>query len=77
MVCVYLDGMRDIDMVHPVSGRFWTEGHDFFEAPSTDLALINRHWYERLGFDILVKHPAMKVMVTEQKKPFLALASTR
>lgn len=63
VVCCYPDGMCDLDIVHPVSRRFWTEDNDFFDPPGGNGdRYFTRNWYEQMGFDVIVMHPETVVM---------------
>lgn len=73
VVCVYPDGECDLDLLHPVSGRFWTEDNGFFPQPTEDRLQVNRYWYEEMGFDILLMQPTMQVQVAEPQNPHLKL----
>lgn len=72
VVCLYPDGRCDLDFVHPVSRRFWSEDNGFLELPSYDPLKLGGWWFEELGFEVMQMQPAMKVTVTEDpKKPHL------
>jgi len=71
VVCVYPDGGCELDMVHPVSRCFWSEDNGFFDLPSDDRSLINRRWFEKMGFDIMTMTPDMLVRGSEQIRPHL------
>ncbi|MFY2597168.1 hypothetical protein ACOTHJ_12970 [Achromobacter xylosoxidans] len=62
LVCAYPDGECDLDMVHPVSRRFWSEDNDFFEPPGPR-EIFNRSWYESMGFEVMRMSPAMTARV--------------
>lgn len=71
VVCVYPDGLCDLDFAHPVSRRFWSEDHDFFALPSDDRSVMNREWFKTMGFEILDMQPAMQVIVSEKRTSHL------
>lgn len=64
VVCVYPDGMCDIDFVHPVSRRFWSEDNGFLELPSYDRSMLDGWWFEEMGFEVMRMQPAMQVQIT-------------
>lgn len=66
VVCVYPDGLCDVDLVHPVSRRFWSEDNGFIELPELD-----HWWFENMGFTIMKMSPAMKVC-EDQSDPHLS-----
>lgn len=53
VVCCYPDGECDLDMVHPVSRRFWTDDHPYFDPPGPSTR-FDRRWYESMGFDTMI-----------------------
>ena len=59
VVCSYPDGECDLDLVHPVSRRFWSEDNGFFDPPGVGNGerYFTRDWYERMGFEVLHFHP--------------------
>ncbi len=64
VVCCYPDGECNLDLVHPVSRRFWSEENGFLDPPcGSGESYFTRHWYERMGFDVIVFHPDSVVMV--------------
>lgn len=63
VVCVYPDGVCDLDLVHQVSRRFWSEDNGFFDLPSEDLRVLNQHWFEAMGFEVMRMVPDMCVQV--------------
>lgn len=71
VVCVYPNGFCDIDLAHPVSRRFSSEDNGFFALPTDDRSLMNRQWFEAMGFNILDMRPAMRVRVAERRQPYL------
>ncbi|GAB0079373.1 hypothetical protein TOC8171_47790 [Pseudomonas syringae] len=73
LVCVYPDGKCDLDLVHPVSRRFWSEDNGFFSLPSEDPCTINRDWFEQLGFEVMIMQPGMHVQIADRKAPRLKL----
>lgn len=69
VVCCYPDGVCDLDLLHPVSRRFWTEDNDFIDPPGEKgNRYFTRAWYERMGFDVIVMHPDTVVMVGESTR---------
>lgn len=73
VVCVYPDGCCDLDLLHPVSRRFWSEDNGLFHLPTTDRSLMNRHWFEKMGFELIAMQPVMQVQTTEPAIPHLQL----
>lgn len=58
VVCCYPNGECDLDFVHPVSCRFWSEGNGFIEPPAESHGrYFTRQWYEQMGFDVILFHP--------------------
>lgn len=57
VVCCYPDGTCELDLVHQVSRRFWSEQHDFFEIPvdcvDPQSTFFTRQWYRDMGFDVI------------------------
>lgn len=70
VVCVYPDGLCDLDFVHPVSRRFWSEGNGFLELPTYDRLKLGGWWFEEMGFEVMRMQPAMRVKA-ETPKPHL------
>lgn len=66
VVCVYPDGYCDLDMVHPVSRRFWSEDNGFLALPSYDRTLLNLDWFETMGFEVMRMQPLLKVKMEPQ-----------
>lgn len=64
MVCVYPDRSIDLDLVHSVSRRFWSEDNNFFELPNHH---FSAYWYEEMGFDVIQMSPMMQVSVGQGK----------
>lgn len=64
VVCFYPDGELDLDFVHHVSRRFWSEDNGFLPLPEDRVCHFNRSWYEKMGFDIMVMMPAAQVAVS-------------
>lgn len=73
VVCSYPDGETDLDFVHPVSGRFWSEDNGFLPAPEPRTDYFNRLWYEQMGFDLLNCSPNMRLGMSA-RAPHLSLA---
>lgn len=73
IVCIYPGGSFDLDLLHPVSCRFWSEDNGFFAVPTEDRSLINRDWFESMGFDVMTMQPAMQVQIADSKTPHLKL----
>ncbi len=68
VVCVYPDGLCDLDFVHPVARVFWSEGNGFLKLPTYDTTLMGRWWFEEAGFDILFMQDEMQVMIGSSEK---------
>lgn len=66
VVCHYPDGACELDMVHSVSRRFWSEIHGFFEMPEPQ-DFFNRSWFEMMGFNIITMNPGMLVDIGTTK----------
>jgi len=77
VVCLYPDGMCDLDFVHPVSRRFWSEDNGFLELPSYDRSMLGGWWFEEMGFEVMQMQPAMQVRVTEESEKPSHLAIVR
>jgi hypothetical protein len=73
IVCFYPGGSFDLDLLHPVSCRFWSEHNGFFEVPTEDRSLLNRDWFESMGFDVMTMQPAMQVDIDDSKTPHLRM----
>ncbi|TKD35325.1 hypothetical protein FCG41_17955 [Azotobacter chroococcum] len=71
VVCLYPDGQCDLDFVHPVSRRFWSEDNGFLELPSYDPLQLGGWWFEEMGFEVMRMQPAMSVRVAEAPNPHL------
>lgn len=66
VVCCYPDGECDLDLVHPVSRRFWSEDNGFFDSPGEKgERYFTRKWFEQMGFDVFSFHPDAIAMVGE------------
>lgn len=64
VVCCYPDGKCDLDLVHPVSRRFWSEDNGFFDSPGErGDRYFTRKWFEQMGFDVISFHPDAVAMV--------------
>lgn len=74
IACVYPDGQCDLDMVHEASRRFWSEDNGFIPLPSDNPFLINRDWFEKMGFDVMVMYSEMTVMEDKPKRLFIGNA---
>lgn len=61
VACVYPDGFVDLDIVHEVSRRFWSEDNGFLELPPDEGRRLTRRWFERMGVDVIVMRPDMAV----------------
>lgn len=55
VVCCYSEGECDLDFLHPVSRKFWSEDNGFFESPPGKR--FSRQWYEKMGFSIVEMSP--------------------
>lgn len=73
IVCVYPDGCCDLDLLHPISRQFWSEDNGLFHLPTTDRSLMNRDWFERMGFELMEMQPAMQVRIAQPTTPYLHL----
>lgn len=73
VVCTYPDGTCELDLVHPVSGRFWSEDNGFFELPTEKRTLMNPMWFKSMGFDVMHMQPALQVRIGDPKRPHLKL----
>lgn len=62
VVCCYPDGELDLDFVHPVSRRFWSEDNGFLIPPEERTDRINLSWYEEMGFEVMVMMPVAQVV---------------
>lgn len=72
VICAYPDGVCDLDFLHPVSGRFWSEDNGFLDLPSYDTSCMGRWWFEDMGFEVMQMQPAMQVSIGS-RKPHLKL----
>lgn len=68
IVCVYPDGQCELDMVHEASRRFWSEDNGFIQLPSDSPYLMNRRWFEQMGFDVVVMYAEMTVIEGRPKR---------
>lgn len=68
IVCVYPDGQCELDMVHEASRRFWSEDNGFIQLPSDSPHLMNRRWFEQMGFDVMVMYAEMTVIEGRPKQ---------
>lgn len=73
VVCHYPDGLCDLDFVHPVSRRFWSEDNGFLQLPSYDTLTLGAWWFEEMGFEVMHMQPAMQVNITDRPLPHLNL----
>jgi len=74
IVCIYPGGSFDLDLLHPVSCRFWSEDNGFFDVPTEDRSLMNCDWFESMGFDVMTMQPAMQVQIAGSEPPHLKLS---
>ena len=72
VVCCYPDGWCELDFVHQVSRRFWSEENEFLDPPLDGRSHFNRAWYAKMGFDVLEFDPRF-VPVPGGKVPHLRL----
>lgn len=63
IILCYPDGLCDFDYAHPVSRKFWSEDNDFLSMPHDPRKIFDRDWFEKMGFEVMMMHPAM--LVTE------------
>lgn len=61
VVCAYLDGICEIDYVHPVSRRFWSDESEFLLTPSNPVGFFTRAWFRKMGFDVMDMSGEMRV----------------
>lgn len=61
VVCCYPDGEFDLDFVHPISRRFWSEDNGFLALPEERPTRFNRLWFERMGFEVMAMMPVAQV----------------
>lgn len=66
VVCRYPDGELDIDLVHPISRRFWSEDNDFLPMP--DSTAIDQAWLMRHGFEIMQMMPVAALSYTKPSR---------
>lgn len=59
VICRYPNGELDIDLVHPVSRRFWSEDNHFLPVPE-GLA-IDQAWLTCHGFEIMPMMPVAQL----------------
>lgn len=57
VVCSYRDGSVEMDFVHPVSRRFWSEHNGFLDQPEDKVRYFSRSWYEEMGFEVMRMMP--------------------
>jgi hypothetical protein len=65
VVCCYPGGLAELDFLHDVSRRFWSEDNRFLELPY-DLRRGQSPtpaWFKRMGFDVLDMTPTASIMV--------------
>lgn len=63
VVCCYPDGELDLDFVHPVSRRFWSEDNGFLALPEERVSRFSRLWYEQMGFEVMAMMPVAQVVM--------------
>lgn len=74
VICAYPQGVCELDFVHPVSRRFWSEGNPFLKLPFECASFFRRSVFLDLGFDIIdFGMPTAKV-VPSQHQSHLVLA---
>lgn len=73
VVCLYPDGLCDLDFVHPVSRVFWSEENGFLDLPTYDPLTLGAWWFEEMGFEIMRMQPAMQVQIADMPSPHLKL----
>lgn len=61
VVCCYPNGDCDcdLDMVHPVSRKFWSEDNGFFDPPENGHSHFSRTWDTKMGFDVITMDPSI------------------
>nr|WP_280971288.1 hypothetical protein [Cupriavidus gilardii] len=75
VICAYPDGACEIDFVHSVSRRFWSEDNEFPALPSSGRSLLSRYWFIEMGFDVIDFNPTMAVQVTTAQPPLKLVAA--
>jgi len=76
VACIYPNGEFDLDLLHSVSCRFWSEDNGFFDPPTESPLLpllMNQQWFEKMGFDVLRMQPLMRMKVAGTAPPHLTL----
>ena len=71
VVCLYPDGVCELDFAHPVSRRFWSEDNGFPDLPPVTGPTLNALWFEELGFTILRMNPAIRLTVATDRPKHL------
>lgn len=59
VICRYPNGALDMDLVHPVSRRFWSEDNHFLPIP--ECTAIDQTWLTRHGFEIMQMMPVAQL----------------
>ena len=72
VVCVYPDGYCEIDFIHPVSRKFWSEYNSDLSLPETK-HILTAKWFRDMGVEVLRMQPEMTAIVSEYKKTHLTL----
>lgn len=71
VLCLYPDGMCDLDFAHPVSRVFWSEENGFLPLPTYDKLQLGGWWFEAMGFEIMRMQPDMAVRLEEGRPAHL------
>lgn len=66
VICRYPDGELDIELVHPVSRRFWSEDNHFLPIPESKA--IDQAWLKRHGFEIMQMMPVAALSYTKPSR---------
>jgi hypothetical protein len=69
VVCCYPDGGIELDFVHPVSRRFWSEDNGFLD----ELPGLNKSWFAEMGFDLMVMMPVAALGPRQNPKSHLSV----
>lgn len=57
VICIYPDGLCDMDFAHPVRRRFWSEDNGHLILPCYDSLRMGGWWFEEMGFNIMRMEP--------------------
>jgi hypothetical protein len=73
LVCVYPNGKCELDFVHSVGRRFWSQDNGFLDVPSSDPYKMNWPWFDQMGFELLFMNPWKQVQIVEHAPTYLRL----